>query len=139
MINKTIKRFVEGPTSSGLMTWYAAELECGHRWFQNGSHWNPITGKAVGDTVECERCNINAAEEQWLRAMDYRQVHHSRFDPRFGEHRDGRYHGTYHFYKLDVTSPSGFMLINSVAATPAIDAILKTKTNCCPLSPTERA
>jgi hypothetical protein len=85
----------------------------------------------IGDVKECVRCAENAREEQWLRDLDYSQVHHSRYR-QFGG-------GIYYFYRLDKTSPSGFMLIGGVSATAAIDEILKTKTNCGPLSPTERA
>lgn len=130
-IMSTVSGFTSGPTSSGMLTWHAATLSCGHNWHDRQHPWSPVESVKVGDSVVCERCTTNAAEEQWLRDLDYSQVHHSRFDPRFG--------GLYRFYRLDHTSPSNFMIIGGVAATPAIDAILRTKTNCGPLSPTEPA
>lgn len=130
MKTSTVTGFTSGPTTSGLLTWYAATLTCGHRWYDEHSY-GPIKNVNVGDVKECKTCEQHEKEEQWLRDLDYSQVHHSRFDPRFG--------GQYRFYRLDRTSPSNFMLIGGVAATPAIDAILLTKTNCGPLSPTERA
>lgn len=128
---RRVDGFTQGPTSSGLMTWYAAVLDCGHKWYEKPTTWEPISTVGVGDSVECEQCRQLAKEEDWLRNLDYSQVHHARFNPRFG--------GQYHYYRRDVTSPSGFLLIGSTAATPRIDALLRTKTNCGPLSPTERS
>lgn len=130
MTNHVI-RFEQGPTSSGRLNWYAAILDCGHKWFDKNAPYSPITSVEVETEVECETCAAHHADEQWLQNLDYAQVHHARFDPRFG--------GIYRFYRLAKTSPSNFMIIGSVAATPAIDAMLKTKTNCGPLSPTEQA
>ncbi len=81
----------------------------------------------IGDTVVCLACANEAAEVEWLKALDAGAVHHARF----------RY-GSYWLYAHDPSSPSGFMLIRGVSATPAIDAVLAKK-RISPLSPTERA
>jgi hypothetical protein len=123
--------FTQKQTSSGRLICYSAQLDCGHTWSDREQPWSPITSVQVGAVVDCETCANNKREEEWLEALDYSIVHHARFDPRFG--------GQYRFYRLDRTSPSNFMLIGGVSATPAIDKILTRKTNCGPLSPTEPA
>src|SRR5215510_6674983 len=125
----TVTGFISGFTSSGMMLWYAATLDCGHKWYDASNPYSPILSVIKGAKVHCEECANHARDERWLTELDYSIVHHSRYDLRFG--------GTYRFYRTDKISPSGFMIVGAVAATPAIDAILRTKTNCGPLSPTE--
>lgn len=124
---RTVTGFASGQClSPSWMTWKAAQLDCGHTFSKEA-----LETIKVGDVKRCDACETLAREEQWLRDLDYSQVHHSRYRENFG--------GRYLFYRLDKTSPSNFMLIGAVQATTAIDEILKTKTNCGPLSPTERA
>lgn len=85
----------------------------------------------VGDAVECADCDKNVERIAWLRALPKGSVHHARFDPRFSP-------GSYHLYKHDVASPSGFFLIGSVPATPEFDAVL-AEVRISPISPTEGA
>jgi hypothetical protein len=80
----------------------------------------------MGDVMECERCAAEAAQLEWLRALDMSTVHHTR----------ERY-GSIYLYRLEPTSPSNFMLIGSVAPTPANEALLRGR--LAPLSPTEQA
>jgi hypothetical protein len=124
-----ITGFTSGPTSSGLLTWYAATLNCGHQWSERSNPWVPLETKKVGDEVFCEVCKHQTDNLAWLEALDPKVVFRSRFDPRFG--------GQYHFYRRDHDSPSGVILIGGVAATPAIDELLRKK-RISPLSPTER-
>jgi len=125
MPTSTITGFASGPTSSGLLTWHAANLACGHRHFSEG--WNiPHTGKA-GDVVECAECARHAERIEWLRNLA-EPVFRARYSERWG--------GQYHLYRRDTTSPTGVMLIGTVPATPAIDEVLRQK-RISPLSPTE--
>ena len=119
--------FESGPTSSGLLTWHAATLDCGHRFYSK--NYQPVTAQ-LGEEVSCESCNTNCRQVEWLEALDAKTVHHVRYRPRFG--------GTYTFYKLDYSSPSNFLSIGGTYATPEIDEILKRK-GLSPLSPTEVA
>jgi hypothetical protein len=85
----------------------------------------------VGDVVECETCDKNVERIAWLRSLPKGAVHHARFDPRFAP-------GSYHLYRHDQTSPSGFFLMGSVPATPEFDAVLN-EVRISPISPTESA
>ena len=126
---RRVTGFANGPTSSGLLQWYAAVLDCGHNFYQKDP-WKPLEGIGIGDEVECERCAQNSQQEDWLRNLDATIVHHARFRPRFG--------GQYTFYKLDATSPSGFFAIGGTYATPEIDRIIAEK-KIATVSPTEHA
>lgn len=85
----------------------------------------------IGEVVECEQCEQDAEKVIWLRSLPKGSVHHARFDPRFAP-------GSYHLYRHDVASPSGFFLVGSVPATKRFDAIL-SEVGISPISPTERA
>lgn len=85
----------------------------------------------IGDEIECEQCERESEQMAWLRALPAGAVHHARFDPRFSP-------GSYHLYRNDPTSPSGFMLLGSVPATRVFDAALR-EAKISPLSPTECA
>ena len=83
----------------------------------------------IGDVIECESCAAEAKQLEWLRDLPRETVQHARYKRMFG-------HGVYHFYRRDKTSPTGVFLIGSVAATPAVEALLAEK-RISPLSPTE--
>jgi len=117
--------FESGPTSSGILTWYHAKLDCGH--IHSGG-WEPIN-LPLGTEIDCKDCDGLAADIAWLKAFNPAEIHHARFSARFS--------GQYHLYRRDDTSPSGFMLIRSLPSTPEIDAILH-EIRISPLSPTER-
>jgi len=85
----------------------------------------------VGDSHECADCAQNVEKIAWLRSLQRGSVHHARFDPRFAP-------GSYHLYRHDVSSPSGFFLIGSVPATQEFDAVLN-EIRVSPISPTEPA
>ena len=68
----------------------------------------------------------------WLKDLDPKTIHHARFRPR---HSGGGY---YTLYKLDAASPSNFMGIGGIEATPEVDAILN-QMQIAALSPTEPA
>lgn len=84
----------------------------------------------VGDVVECDACDKNVEKIAWLRSLPKYSVSHARFDPRFSP-------GSYHLYRRDTSSPSGFFLLGSVPATKEFDAVLR-EIAVSPLSPTER-
>lgn len=85
----------------------------------------------IGDVVACEQCPKDDETAAWLLALAAGSVHHARFDPRFAP-------GSYHLYRHDVSSPSGFFLMGSVPATPRFDDLLRA-VRVSPLSPTEGA
>ena len=85
----------------------------------------------IGDVHECVKCAQNVEKIAWLRSLPKGAVHHARFDPRFSP-------GSYHLYRHDVTSPSGFFLMGSVPATKEFDAVLN-EVRISPISPTEPA
>jgi len=85
----------------------------------------------VGAAVECVDCDKNVERIAWLRSLPKGAVHHARFDPRFAP-------GSYHLYRHDPTSPSGFFLMGSVPATREFDAVL-AEVRISPISPTEGA
>lgn len=120
-----ITGFTSGPTTSGFGTWHAATLDCGHKFYATRG---PLNAQ-IGAEVECETCQTNARDLEWLQALDASTVQHARYNERFG--------GRYLFYKRDTTSPTGVMLIGGVGATREIDALLRVK-GISPLSPTEQ-
>lgn len=81
----------------------------------------------IGDVVECDACAREEKQLAWLKSLSSAEIHHARF----------RY-GSYHFYRQDFSSPSGFFLIGSVNPTPAVEALLAAS-RISPLSPTEPA
>ena len=83
----------------------------------------------VGDAVACKGCEQEAHDAEWLEQLDIATVILSRY-------RDWCGQGSYYFYKHDPSSPSGKMLIGSVRACAAIEAILNRR-RISPLSPTE--
>ncbi len=85
----------------------------------------------IGDEADCEACDKNVEKIAWLRSLPNGSVHHARFDPRFEP-------GSYHLYRHDQSSPSGFFLMGSVPATKQFDEILR-EVSINPISPTERA
>lgn len=85
----------------------------------------------VGDVHECKDCKKDIERIEWLRSLPKGMVHHARFDPRFAP-------GSYHLYRHDISSPSGFFLIGSVPATKQFDEVLN-QVGISPISPTERA
>lgn len=129
-----ITGFTSGATSSGMMTWYAAVLDCGHWHYSEG--WSPFPATVVvGSDVACQKCvDLKAAEER-LEALDLSQVAYMRFSNRFA-YPDQGILGQYHAYKRDQSSPSGVTLLCSFPATKNIDAIIDRK-RICTMSPTE--
>lgn len=83
--------------------------------------------KSVMPLIASKQCEAEAEQAEWLRTVDASLIHHTRV--RFGN---------LCLYRLDPTSPSNFMLLRSVAATAANEAILASK-RVCQLSPTELA
>ncbi len=81
----------------------------------------------IGQAVDCKECKAEAEQLAMIEALPAGAVHHTRI--RFGG---------LHLYRLDGSSPSGFMLLASVAPTPANEAALARK-RICQLSPTEPA
>jgi hypothetical protein len=81
----------------------------------------------VGDAVECGTCAAEAKQLAWLRELPRGSVHHAR--PR---------HGSYHLYRHDVASPSGFFLMGTVPMTAAADEALRAA-SISPISPVEAA
>lgn len=112
-----------------------ARCVCGMWMTGNISSPNPHKAEdrltKIGDVCECENCQKETELVAWLRALPTGSVHHARFDPRFKP-------GSYHLYRHDQTSPSGFFLMGSVPATPKFDAVLR-EIGVSPISPTERA
>jgi hypothetical protein len=121
--------FGQHPTSSGMGIVHIALLDCGHEAYAGYFQTFPAD-VIIGSELPCGQCKTIAEQIAWLEALDPKVVHHVRYRPRFG--------GTYTFYKLDVTSPSGFFSIGGTYATPEIDAILQHK-GLSPISPTEQA
>jgi len=81
----------------------------------------------VGDAFECVECDRDAEQTAWLKnPANLAGIHHTR----------ARYNSIY-LYRLDPTSPSGFMLVRGVSATKEHEALLRGSLS--PLSPTERA
>lgn len=132
MKTQKIVGFEQGPTSSGMMTWYCAVLACGHNWYDPTRSWEPIKGISanIGDEKECERCKYIADSVERLTNLDVvaERINYFRFKPNFG--------GQYHAYKLDSTSPTGVLLHSSYPACPEIDAVIDSR-RLCTLSPTE--
>ncbi len=97
MKTQKIVGFEQGPTSSGMMTWYCAVLACGHNWYDPTRSWAPIKGISanIGDDKECERCKHIAESVERLTNLDVvaEHINYFRFKPQFG--------GQYHAYKLD--------------------------------------
>lgn len=129
--------FAYGPTSSGLMNWHACTLDCGHmKYLTAGASWtstdvrNYPGSEKIGDVVECDECKGIAAQLQRLAAIDVTTVHHARYRQQFG--------GRYTLYRIDKTSPSGFISIDSFQAVPQIDSLL-SRMGISPISPTEPA
>lgn len=79
----------------------------------------------IGDAVDCETCQREVEQIEWLRGLDRSTVLHSRLR-----------HGSYHFYRRAPESPSGKLLIGSVMVSPKIEAVLN-ELRYSPLSPTE--
>jgi hypothetical protein len=125
---RTIVRFESGPTTSGLLTWYHAVLDCGHSATAGPHPWVPPT-MSIGETLDCVECANEKQQYAWLQALDPGIVFRSRFRITVGR-------PSYFFYRRDKQSPSGVMLIGSVGATQAIDELLAAK-GISPLSPTE--
>lgn len=122
-----IKSFTKGATSSGMMTWYAAVLDCGHMHYSEG--WKPFPSTVtVGNDVPCERCQTNADAAKRLQELDLTGVAYFRYCTRFG--------GRYLAYRRDKTSPTGVLNFDAFPATPEIDAIIDAR-RICALSPTE--
>ena len=86
----------------------------------------------VGDQIACGECDKHAERIAWLKTLNPKTVHHARFRPR---HSGGGY---YTLYTLDATSPSNFMSIGGIEATPEVDALLDAM-RVAALSPTEPA
>ena len=129
-----ITSFTEGHTSSGMMKWYAAILDCKHWHYAEG--WQPFPANVtVGSIIPCSTCVDLANDERELEALDLSKVAYLRFDTRWA-YPDQGIKGTYHAYRREPSSPSGVMLIRSFRATDAIDAIIDRK-HICSMSPTE--
>lgn len=77
--------FTQGHTSSGLMTWYAGILDCGHWYYSETLKWAPIEGIEINlnDDVACTTCADLARDEAELEAMDLSTVAYFRFDTRW--------------------------------------------------------
>jgi hypothetical protein len=131
----TIKSFTSGPTSSGMMTWYAAILDCGH-WHYSPESWSPFPASMpVGTEVECSKCAEHKKAEEFLNNVDMTGIAYLRFSPRWAYPEQGIL-GQYHAYRREPTSPTGVLHAWSVPATKAIDAIIDRR-RLCTMSPTE--
>jgi hypothetical protein len=112
-----------------------AVCECGYRGYRileiADPHKPEFRATQVGDTVECSSCDSEARQLEWLRNLPVKDVQHARYRVIVGS-------PSYCFYGRDEKSPTGVLLIGSVAATPAIEALLRQK-RMSPLSPTEAA
>lgn len=130
-----INSFTSGATTSGMMTWYAAVLDCGHWHYSQG--WEPFPSfVVVGYEVDCAKCvDLKEAEER-LEALDLSTVAYMRFSNQGSLYPDQGIFGQYHAYQRDTTSPTGVKLLCSFPATKAIDAIIDRK-RICTMSPTE--
>lgn len=129
-----ITSFTSGATSSALLTWYAAVLDCGHWYYSKG--WKPFSAEVtVGTEIECEICAQHAVAEAKLEALDLSTISYMRFSNRWA-YPDQGILGQYHCYQRDTTSPSGVKLVCSFPATKRIDAIIDRR-RICALSPTE--
>ena len=108
---------------------------CGAFWTKQIDSPNPHRAAdrltTVGDEIECVECARTIEQIAWLRGLAPGLIHHARFDPRFSP-------GSYHLYRHDPASPSGFFLVGSVPATPEFDAVLNA-IRVSPLSPMEHA
>ena len=123
----------------------SGRLDCGHscrleyradvpdsRRYGNG-HDESIYVQQVGETVECERCDWQAANLERLRTCDPATISHSRF-----RHNDSRGFGAgcHYVYERDTKSPTGCHLMLSLDDTPeAVEVLHRLSTS--PLSPTE--
>ncbi len=83
----------------------------------------------VGDAGECSSCASEAQQIEWLRNLPVKDVQHARYRVIVGS-------PSYCFYRRDESSPTGVMLIGAVAATAAVETLLREK-RISPLSPTE--
>lgn len=83
----------------------------------------------IGDAVQCNACAREAEQLEWLRELPRETVQHARFKTIVGS-------PSYLFYRRDESSPTGVMLMGAVAATPAVEVLLREK-RISPLSPTE--
>lgn len=81
----------------------------------------------IGDQHECIACAREVERIDWLEHLPAGLVHHVR--PR---------HGSYHLYRHDPKSPSGFFLIGSMPICPAVERALDAK-RMATISPTEPA
>jgi hypothetical protein len=130
----TITSFVEGFTTSGMMKWYAAVLDCGHWHYHSG--WKPFPVEVtVGSGMDCDKCAEVREAEARLEVLDLSEVAYLRFSSRWAYPDQGIF-GQYHAYRRDSSSPTGVKLLCSFPATKEIDAIIDRR-RLCTLSPTE--
>ena len=156
--------FESGPTSSGMLRWTAAKLDCGHR------HWDlklkPSRGKCLSCGVETDLikgqscCGLQSFNYTFIPDAEKPQdrlltvgdvvdcetcssnvvVMQRLLDLDFSivSHArfDTRFGGQYHIYRRDTTSPTGVMHVLTVPATPEFDAALTNK-RIATMSPTE--
>lgn len=129
-----ITGFTQGQTSSGLLTWYVAILDCKHWYYSEG--WQPFSSDiVVGLEIDCEKCKNHAKAIQRLEALDLTYISHFRFDNRFA-YPDQGIRGSYKAYVYDASSPAGVLLVDSFPAIDEIDAIIDRK-RILAISPTE--
>lgn len=125
-MNKVIG-FEQGPTSSGMMTWYAARLDCGHAVYSDG--WKPFPSTVcLGTEFECQDCINHHAACNRLESLNLSEVAYLRFNTRFG--------GRYLAYRRDKESPTGVINFDAFPATKEIDEIIDRR-HIPTLSPTE--
>lgn len=133
-MNRTIKSFTTGRTTSGMMNWYAAILDCSHWKYSKG--WTPFPADVVvGSQVDCETCDNHAKACAMLETFDVASISYMRFSGRWA-YPDQNIFGHYNAYTRDSSSPTGVMLLFSVPAIKEIDAIIDRR-RIGTLSPTE--
>lgn len=114
-----------------LPTGKATTCVCGSQMFRITYMPNPHNEcdrvTAVGDCVNCDTCQREAAQIKWLEGVDPKQVQHARYRTNFAAPR-------YDLYRRDASSPTGVLSMGSVPASA--EAILRRK-GICTLSPTE--
>lgn len=84
---------------------------------------------AIGDEIDCDRCDRKAESLQALRGLRRGEMQHARY-------RDGCGQGAFYIYRRDTASPSGVRLELTVEACPEAEEILREK-RIAALSPTE--
>lgn len=97
--------------------------------FSPNAHREEDRLEAVGDEVDCERCDRFAVALAALEALDRRALSHARYRNSCGV-------GVFYVYRRATESPSGVLLEMSIEARPEAEDLLR-RMRLSPLSPTE--